>query len=173
LTAPPVLRVLVVDDDAFSRKLLVDAVTRCGLQATGLAHARDALSEVLGEASPTVILCDLAMPDMDGIQFIEALGSARWRGGVILITGEGARLLQAATKLGRALKLNVLGSLPKPIDPEKLVDLLGRMHKTPQWAEALQRNGWTDAFAPGDQFKTFLENENKRVATVLKDLGLA
>jgi putative tricarboxylic transport membrane protein len=37
----------------------------------------------------------------------------------------------------------------------------------------LQRNGWTDAFAPGDQFKTFLENENKRVATVLKDLGLA
>jgi EAL domain-containing protein (putative c-di-GMP-specific phosphodiesterase class I) len=69
------------------------------------------------------------MPDMDGIQFIEALGSARWRGGVILITGEGARLLQAATKLARALKLNVLGSLPKPIDPDKLVDLLSRIRQ--------------------------------------------
>ncbi|MET8758130.1 tripartite tricarboxylate transporter substrate binding protein [Lentzea sp. NPDC004782] len=58
-------------------------------------------------------------------------------------------------------------------DRDRLVDLLQRMQKTPQWAEALQRNGWTDAFAPGDQFKTFLDNENKRVATVLKDLGLA
>jgi EAL domain-containing protein (putative c-di-GMP-specific phosphodiesterase class I)/FixJ family two-component response regulator len=116
-----------VDDDAFSRKLLIDAVTRFGLRATGLAHARDALSEVLGDAAPHVILCDLAMPDMDGIQFIEALGNARWRGGVVLITGEGARLLQAATKLARALKLNVLGSLPKPVDPAKLIELLARI----------------------------------------------
>ncbi|SEP78446.1 putative tricarboxylic transport membrane protein [Lentzea xinjiangensis] len=58
-------------------------------------------------------------------------------------------------------------------DRAKLVEVFTRLQKTPQWAEALQRNGWTDAFAPGDEFRTFLENENKRVATVLKDLGLA
>jgi putative tricarboxylic transport membrane protein len=58
-------------------------------------------------------------------------------------------------------------------DRERLVNLFSALHKTPQWEEALRRNGWTDAFAPGDEFGKFLEEENKRVATVLQDLGLA
>ena len=124
MTDTPAPRVLVVDDDAFSRKLLLDALKRRGFVAKGLAHARDALSEALGGHAPDFILCDLAMPEMDGIQFIEALCSARWKGGLLLVTGEGARLLQAATKFARALRLNVLGSLPKPVDPDKLAELL-------------------------------------------------
>lgn len=122
--ALPAARILVVDDDFFSRKLLIEALARRGFLASGLAHARDALSEVLGSEAPNVILCDLAMPDMDGIQFIESLCAARWKGGLVLVTGEGARLLQAATKLARALNLNVLGSLPKPVDAGKLTGLL-------------------------------------------------
>ncbi|SEI88651.1 EAL domain-containing response regulator [Frateuria terrea] len=128
---PNAHQVLVVDDDAFSRKLLLDALQRHGFVAKGLAHARDALSEALGGHAPDFILCDLAMPEMDGIQFIEALGTARWKGGLVLVTGEGARLLQAATKLARALRLNVLGSLPKPVDPRKLAELLADHRHAP------------------------------------------
>lgn len=120
-------RVLVLDDDLFSRKLLVDAMAVRGFRVHGMAQARDALSEVLGGEAPHAILCDLAMPEMDGIQFIEALAHARWTGGLVLITGEGARLLQAATRLARALKLHVLGSLPKPVDPGRLEALLANM----------------------------------------------
>jgi putative tricarboxylic transport membrane protein len=58
-------------------------------------------------------------------------------------------------------------------DRARLVELFTNLHGTPQWREALTRNGWTDAFAPGAQFGSFLEEENTRVATVLKDLGLA
>jgi putative tricarboxylic transport membrane protein len=58
-------------------------------------------------------------------------------------------------------------------DRDRLVDLFTTLHSTRQWREALERNGWTDAFAPGERFGTFLEEENTRVATVLKDLGLA
>jgi len=58
-------------------------------------------------------------------------------------------------------------------DRDRLVDLFTKLHSTAQWKEALERNGWTDAFAPGDRFSSFLEEENSRVATVLKDLGLA
>jgi putative tricarboxylic transport membrane protein len=58
-------------------------------------------------------------------------------------------------------------------DRDRLVDLFTTLHSTRQWKEALERNGWTDAFAPGERFGTFLEEENTRVATVLKDLGLA
>ena len=58
-------------------------------------------------------------------------------------------------------------------DRARLVDLFTDLHGTPQWREAVARNGWTDAFAPGDEFGAFLRAENDRVATVLKDLGLA
>ena len=58
-------------------------------------------------------------------------------------------------------------------DRKKLVTLFTRLSKTPEWQEALRRNGWTEAFAPGEQFGTFLKQENDRVASVLKELGLA
>ena len=58
-------------------------------------------------------------------------------------------------------------------DRARLVDLFTDLHGTPQWREALARNGWTDAFAPGDEFGAFLRAENDRVAAVLEDLGLA
>jgi putative tricarboxylic transport membrane protein len=53
------------------------------------------------------------------------------------------------------------------------VSLFERLNATPEWKEALQRNGWTEAYQPGPQFGEFLAQENDRVATVLKELGLA
>ena len=56
---------------------------------------------------------------------------------------------------------------------QEFVDLLTKMHDSPQWKETLTKQGWTDAFQTGDEFKTFLTEENARVAAVLKELGLA
>ncbi|WP_199740335.1 tripartite tricarboxylate transporter substrate binding protein [Saccharopolyspora rhizosphaerae] len=58
-------------------------------------------------------------------------------------------------------------------DRAKLVSLFERLNGSPEWREALQRNGWTEAFQPGPQFGEFLAQENDRVATVLEELGLA
>ncbi|RZQ65295.1 Bug family tripartite tricarboxylate transporter substrate binding protein [Amycolatopsis suaedae] len=60
-----------------------------------------------------------------------------------------------------------------PNDRQKLVSMFSRLQDTPQWKDALQRNGWTPAFLAGDDFGAFLKAENERVATVLKELGLA
>ncbi|GAA4549022.1 tripartite tricarboxylate transporter substrate binding protein [Pseudonocardia xishanensis] len=46
------------------------------------------------------------------------------------------------------------------------------LRATPEWADALARNGWTDAYQPGPEFGAFLESENERVAGVLRELGL-
>jgi putative tricarboxylic transport membrane protein len=56
---------------------------------------------------------------------------------------------------------------------QQYVDLLTKMHDSTQWKDTLTKQGWTDAFQTGDQFKTFLGEENTRVAGVLKELGLA
>jgi putative tricarboxylic transport membrane protein len=58
-------------------------------------------------------------------------------------------------------------------DRNRLVELFADLHTTPAWKDALQRNGWTDAFSTGDEFGTFLREQNDQVATVLKELGLA
>ena len=54
-----------------------------------------------------------------------------------------------------------------------LITLFSDMHKTKGWQAELKRNGWIDAFITGDEFGTFLKEQDERVATTLKELGLA
>ncbi|MFD9243723.1 Bug family tripartite tricarboxylate transporter substrate binding protein [Streptomyces sp. NPDC059556] len=55
---------------------------------------------------------------------------------------------------------------------EKLVTLVTELHDSPQWRESLKTHGWNDAFLPGDAFGTFLAEQDRRVGSVLKELGL-
>jgi putative tricarboxylic transport membrane protein len=59
-----------------------------------------------------------------------------------------------------------------PAERAAMVDALERLHDAPGWDEALERNGWTDFFKPGDEFTAFLESENARVDGIIADLGL-
>jgi putative tricarboxylic transport membrane protein len=54
----------------------------------------------------------------------------------------------------------------------ELVAAFTALRESPEWKEALERNGWQDAFLPGDEFGVFLQAENDRVAGVLRNLGL-
>ncbi|KAE8765337.1 Bug family tripartite tricarboxylate transporter substrate binding protein [Georgenia thermotolerans] len=58
-------------------------------------------------------------------------------------------------------------------DRDAWLGALEAMHDTPEWEAALEKNGWTDAFITGDEFATFLTEQDKRVADVLTELGLA
>ncbi|MEE2570196.1 tripartite tricarboxylate transporter substrate-binding protein [Pseudarthrobacter sp. J64] len=58
-------------------------------------------------------------------------------------------------------------------DKEKLVGALEKMHSSEAWKETLKTRGWTDAFITGDEFTSFLTEQDKRVADVLTKLGLA
>ncbi|MEV7533946.1 Bug family tripartite tricarboxylate transporter substrate binding protein [Streptomyces hydrogenans] len=55
---------------------------------------------------------------------------------------------------------------------DRLVALVTELHGSPQWRESLKTHGWTDAFLPGEEFGAFLTEQNARVDTVLKELGL-
>lgn len=55
---------------------------------------------------------------------------------------------------------------------DKLVALLRELHDSKQWQDSMKKNGWDDAFLTGDAFGEFLEAQDDRVATVLKELGL-
>lgn len=54
-----------------------------------------------------------------------------------------------------------------------LTELFTEMHASKGWKAELKRNGWIDAFITGDEFGTFLKEQDERVASTLKELGLA
>ncbi len=71
---------------------------------------------------------------------------------------------------------NWRGVLAPPGIPDEVRDqhiaLLEEMHGTPAWQEALEANGWVDAFRTGDEFEEFLVEQDERVAGTLRELGL-
>jgi putative tricarboxylic transport membrane protein len=60
-----------------------------------------------------------------------------------------------------------------PAQRDALITQIRATVKSPAWQEALKRNDWSDVLMTGDQFKSYIDSEQKRVAQVLKDIGLA
>jgi putative tricarboxylic transport membrane protein len=58
-------------------------------------------------------------------------------------------------------------------EQQELVDIASEMIETDEWQSAVQRNRWKESFLGGDAFGSFLEEEQKRVNVILRDLGLA
>ena len=58
-------------------------------------------------------------------------------------------------------------------DKKVWVDALTKMHDSQAWKDEEKKRGWTDAFQTGDEFGTFLKQQDQDVADILKQLGLA
>jgi DNA-binding NarL/FixJ family response regulator len=115
---PP--RVLALDDDPFMLEMLKDMLHTIGVRDVYTeATARHALS-TLAEQGPEVLICDLALPDMDGIEFLQAAAERGFRGNVILLSGMDSGVRDAAGELARVLGLRVAGIFRKPIGLDQL-----------------------------------------------------
>ena len=55
---------------------------------------------------------------------------------------------------------------------DAMVKILEELHNTPEWKEALVKNGWSDAFLTGTDFEEFLKAQDERVSSTLTELGL-
>jgi putative tricarboxylic transport membrane protein len=58
-------------------------------------------------------------------------------------------------------------------DKKAWTDALTKMHDTQAWKDEEKKRGWTDAFQTGDEFSTFMKEQDTQVAEILKQLGLA
>lgn len=64
---------------------------------------------------------------------------------------------------------------PPDLSPEQrnaVVAAVEQMHASPEWQQALEKNGWQDFFQTGDEFASFLSAEQTRIQGVLRDIGL-
>lgn len=116
------LHALVVDDDPFMLDVVSLTLQRLGVRQVDTADSGEAaLARLSTPETPFhLLLCDLNMPGMDGIELLRHVGNLEFGGGVILFSGADERILKAAVSRARARFLNVLGSLQKPVTLEAL-----------------------------------------------------
>ncbi len=123
-TAPSALRILLLDDDVFMLDLLRAMLGELGPHRVLLETDGPRALELLREHTPDLLVCDLSMPDMDGIEFLRHAAEAGFGGAVVLVSGmeKGVRL--AAERLASAQGLNLLGAFKKPLLREQLAGVL-------------------------------------------------
>jgi len=115
----------IVDDDIQTAELLCAAIDNIDLDCRPFTEARKFLD--IPVDSNDVILLDLNMPDVDGIEVIRILAKNNCQARLILISGHDKSVLHSAEQLARARSLNVIASFTKPIAIERLQGFLKKI----------------------------------------------
>lgn len=117
--------ILLVEDHPFQRRLLARMLSALGAKAVLEAeHGRAALEVVEQGAAPGLVICDLDMPEMDGMAFIRHLGERLPDVPVIIASAQDPALLGSVAKMAEAYGVRLLGVLEKPVTRMHLSQLL-------------------------------------------------
>lgn len=120
------MKILILDDNPDTLRSLELVLQHGGFEATAALSGKEALA--LQNAAPAdVLITDILMPDVDGMEIIDEFRS-RWpQVRIIAISGGGEMVkgdyLSVATQIGADVTLR------KPVDPEKLLQLLADLAK--------------------------------------------
>ncbi len=117
-------KILVVDDSLTVRQQVALALTGAGFQVVEAADGVDGLEKMTAHPDLAMVLCDVNMPRMTGIEMLEELKRRGDRAGipVLMLTTEAAPPL-----VDRAKKAGAKGWIVKPFKPELLVAAVSRL----------------------------------------------
>jgi CheY-like chemotaxis protein len=122
------LRVLVVDDDAYTRQMLGEALQLFGAEVR-TADSAAAARERIEDFAPDIVVSDVGMPQESGYELIRKLRALpRHRGGntpAIAFTG-----YSRAEDRERALGAGYQDVVPKPVDLHRLLESIARLSGT-------------------------------------------
>ena len=124
---PAAMAVLVVDDDEFSQQIIVGILEELGIGDVHIAgDGREGLRALAQmPRTPDFLICDLFMPDMDGIEFLAQLGKQGYKGGIILVTGGDVSMMAIARELAFADGLRMMATFVKPLNHVALAQVMG------------------------------------------------
>ena len=140
------LNFLVVEDDDFQRKMIVNMLRALG--ATSVREAGDgkqalAALHASSDQPVDIIICDMNMPEMDGMEFLRHLGEEHAATAIIILSALDAALLASVGKMSEAYGIKLLGVAAKPITRvqlEKLLSAYARPVSKPQQARPAVRS---------------------------------
>jgi len=123
------LHFLVVEDDDFQRQTLADMLHSLGAKTVQQAgDGKQALATLQSEQSYPIdiVLCDLEMPEMDGMEYFRHLGSSHADISLVIISALDSALITSVEKMALAYGIRLLGAIEKPITRSRLQALIGQ-----------------------------------------------
>ncbi len=110
---------LIVEDEANARTGLTELVESWGYRTDSAVDGADGLEKVT-QWSPGIVVTDLKMPRMDGMQLLSRIAELPRRPAVVMLTAQGS--IESAVE---AMRMGAYDYLPKPVDPVRLRTILG------------------------------------------------
>jgi EAL domain-containing protein (putative c-di-GMP-specific phosphodiesterase class I)/DNA-binding NarL/FixJ family response regulator len=159
------LNVLIVEDDEFQRQTMLSMLRSMGVASVAVAgNGREALDILRKEsgAGVGVVLCDLKMPEMDGMEFLRHLGQERREVAVVITSALDGKLLSSVGRMTTMQGITLLGSIEKPVTLARLKDVLsGDVHREDDMALPVDSEHMSlDAILQGiegNQFEPFFQ----------------
>lgn len=118
--------VYLIDDEPEMVELLSEVVEMIGLDAQGFIQASVFFEQIEVFADNSILILDLNMPEMDGIEVMRRLAGMSNPPALILVSGHDAGVLHSAEKLCEAHKLELIASLGKPLSLDRIRKLLNQ-----------------------------------------------
>jgi EAL domain-containing protein (putative c-di-GMP-specific phosphodiesterase class I)/CheY-like chemotaxis protein len=115
-------RILVIDDDRVVGEIVSAFAKAMRLHCDVTRSPKEFFDLVSPET--TMILLDLVMPEMDGIEVLRLLGEQQCKARIVLMSGINIRVIETAKKLAQTLGLTVVGHLQKPFQLTQLKEIL-------------------------------------------------
>ncbi|MGK3985533.1 CHASE domain-containing protein [Sorangium sp. So ce136] len=136
----PRKKILVIDDHPGNRAVLVDLLAPLGFEVTAAEDGQDGLAKA-AEVGPEVVITDLLMPGVDGIELVRHLREAPERRGLVIIVSS-ASVFEADQH--RSLSAGGDDFLAKPVRADELLDKLQR-HLGIAWIYAQEKGAANEA----------------------------
>jgi CheY-like chemotaxis protein len=123
------LYAMVIDNDEFQIDFVVCQLESMGISRIATADSGASALAIFDKAQPKpdFLICDIQMPDIDGFAIMQALEERNYTGGVILMSGQGERVLHSASLVARLVQQDFLDSIEKPVRKEDLAKAIKKM----------------------------------------------
>jgi DNA-binding response OmpR family regulator len=119
-------RLLLIDDEPALAAFVAKAADMCGFVPI-IAQQDQEFRDSFHDQQPQMVVLDLGMPGMDGVELLRFLAEEDYEDPVLIISGFDRRILDSAFRLGSALGLQMVGPLEKPARLEELEEILNRL----------------------------------------------
>ena len=115
-------RVLVCDDAAFMRMMIKDILTKNGHEVAGEAENGQKAVEKYNETKPDLVLMDITMPEMDGIQALKAIKAADPSAVVVMCSAMGQQAMVI-----EAIQSGAKDFIVKPFQAERVLEAVKKV----------------------------------------------
>ncbi|ABV86235.1 EAL domain-containing protein [Shewanella pealeana] len=121
------MKILLIEDHLFQREAMqmqLELITSPKISLIRTAASGVEALQIMADFKPDILLCDLKMPEMDGITFLSHISELMFTGSIIITSASNQIVLDTVQKMCMSYHLKVIGAISKPVKINTLKELL-------------------------------------------------